>query len=107
MKHGRDFWKEHVNAWRRSKLSQRMYCEQKGLAKRTLGYWSCKLKRQKGGEGSLVEVSRTRLNHESVQPEAVSRPIELLVEGRYLLRVWPGTGKDHLSEVLAVLERRR
>ena len=106
MKHGRAFWKEQVAAWRRSKLSQRAYCEQKGLAKRTLGYWSWKLGSDPAGGNSLVEVGRSRMNHENSTPQGMSRPIEVVVEGRYLLRLWPGTAKDHMSEVLSVLERR-
>ena len=32
--------------------------------------------------------------------------IELVVAGRYLLRLWPGTRSEHLREVITVLEER-
>jgi len=48
-----------------------------------------------------VEVGRTTL----AEPPS-ARPIEVVVEGRYLLRLWPGVERGHMSEVLSVLEGR-
>jgi co-chaperonin GroES (HSP10) len=71
------------------------------LAKSTLGWWSSKL-RGPGAEASeLVEVGRTE-----VKDERPIRPIELVVGDRYLLRLYPGSDRDHISEVLSVLEGR-
>jgi len=35
----RQYWVEHVSAWRRSGLSQIAYCREHGLVPRQLGYW--------------------------------------------------------------------
>ncbi len=35
----RQYWHEHVSAWRRSGLSRAAYCGQHGLVPRQLGYW--------------------------------------------------------------------
>jgi hypothetical protein len=43
----------------------------------------------------------------AVGETGVARPIELVVEGRYLLRLWPGTDSGHLRQILSVLEQRR
>jgi hypothetical protein len=99
MRHDRNYWRHHVEAWRASGLSQGQYSKKHGLRKRTLGHWSWKLGR--AAATSLVEVGRTRLTEETP-----ARPIELVVEGRYLLRLWPGVARTHMSEVLSVLEGR-
>jgi len=69
------------------------------LVKGTLGYWASFSKGPRTS-GALVEVGRAE-----VKPEERGSPIELIVERRYLLRLWPGVGSDHLREVLSVLER--
>jgi len=101
--HDREFWRQHVEAWRTSGLTQTKYCKRHHLKTGTLGYWSSML-RQKAtaSEPELVEVGRVE-----VKKEWQSRPIELVVEGRYLLRLWPGTDRDHMREVLSVLECRQ
>ncbi len=98
MKHTREFWTRHVKSWRASGLTHEQYCRRHSLLKGTLGYWASTLGKTKGS-GALVEVGRTE-----VKPEARRSPIELVVERRYLLRLWPGMEPDHLREVLSVLE---
>ena len=101
MKHNREFWTRHVKGWRASGLTQAQYCCRHRLLKGTLGYWASTLNRSKTGSSTLVEVGRTE-----VQAEERRSPIELMVERRYLLRLWPGMEPDHLREVLSVLEPR-
>jgi hypothetical protein len=104
MKRTREFWSRHVEAWRASGLSQREYCRRHKLLKGTLGYWSSTLGRENGAGLDLVEVGRTTVEPKPATP---SRPIEVVVEGRYLMRLWPGTDRGHMQEVLSVLEARR
>jgi hypothetical protein len=100
----RQFWIRHVKAWRRSGTTVRAYCQQHGLARGTLGYWSWKLNHEGEGDRGLVPVGRANTNG---APLSVSeRPVEILVGGRYALRTWPGTPQGHLEMVLGVLERR-
>ncbi len=101
MKHYREFWARHVEGWRASGLTQRVYCRRHRLTKGTLGYWASRLRRSEAGATPLVEVGRTE-----VKPQQPSSPIELALQGRYLLRVWPGMDPAHLQEVLTVLESR-
>ena len=100
MKHDREFWTRQVKNWRASGLTQEQYCRRHRLVKGTLGYWASIFKRPKPSGSALVEVGRTE-----VRPEELRLPIELIVERRYLLRLWPGMGTDHLRNVLSVLER--
>jgi len=101
MKHNREFWMRHVKAWRASGLTQRQYCRRHGLVKGTLAYWASKLNKSKATGSALVEVGKV-----PAQAEKQRSPIELMVQRRYLLRLWPGTERDHLRDVLSVLEPR-
>lgn len=101
MKHNREFWAGHVKAWRASGLTQEQYCRRHRLLKGTLGYWVSTLSRSKPSGAALVEIGRAE-----VRPEEPRSPIELVVERRYLLRLWPGMEPAHLRDVLSVLEPR-
>ena len=101
MKHDREFWTRHVKGWQSSGLTQSQYCRRHRLLKGTLGYWSSMLTKPKKSGAALVEVGRA-----GVKPEGRHSPIELMVERRYLLRLWPGMETEHLRDVLSVLEPR-
>ena len=101
MKHDREFWTRHVESWRASGLTQKAYCARRRLAKGSLGYWASTLGRREIAATDLVEVGNA-----GGKAQQTDRPIELAVEGRYLLRLWPGVDPAHLREVLLVLERR-
>ena len=49
----------------------------------------------------MVEVGRAK-----AEGQAVRSPIELVVQRRYLLRLWPGMDPEHMRDVLSVLEDR-
>lgn len=40
------FWREHHEAWKRSDLNQREYCEQQGIPLKSFGNWRDKFKRE-------------------------------------------------------------
>lgn len=101
MKHDREFWAGHVKGWRASGLTQQQYCRRHRLLKGTLGYWASRLSKSKAAAVALVEIGRTE-----IKPEGRRSPIELVVQRRYLLRLWPGMEPDHLRDVLSVLEPR-
>ena len=100
MRHNREFWTRHVKDWRASGLTQAQYCRRHRLTRSTFGYWAWVWKKPNAIRSTLVEVGRAEVKLE--QPHS---PIELIVERRYLLRLWPGMGPDHLRDVLLVLER--
>jgi hypothetical protein len=101
MKHNREFWIRHVRQWRTSGLTQAAYCRRHRMLKGTLGYWASVLKEAKAPKGQLVEVGRTE-----GADRGQKSPIELVVERRYLLRLWPGMVPAHLRDVLSILEDR-
>lgn len=98
MRHGREWWRGHVEAWQTSGLSQAEYGRRHGVVACSLARWASKLRSETGN--GLVEVAK------GLPAEVKERPIELVVDGRYLMRLWPGTDRHHLGEVLSVLEDR-
>jgi hypothetical protein len=67
-----------------------------------VSYWVSTLKKAGNASATLVEVG-----HATVQDPRPRSPIELVVAGRYLVRLWPGMQPTHMQDVLAVLERER
>ena len=41
---GEDFWRAHHEAWKRSDLNQRQYCEAQGIPLKAFGNWRAQLK---------------------------------------------------------------
>lgn len=103
MRHGREWWSRHVAGWRGSGVSRAEYCRRHGIVAGSLARWTSKLKEEIGVGKHLVEVGRCGTGQPRGAEES-TRPIELVVEGRYLLRLWPGTDGGHLRQVLSVLE---
>ena len=101
MKRNREFWTRHVKGWRASGLTQAQYCRRHRLLKGTLGYWASTLTKPRANGSALVEVG-----HAEVPAQEQRSPIELMVERRYLLRLWPGMQPGHLRDVLSLLEHR-
>jgi Transposase len=43
-RYGEDFWRAHHEAWKRSDLNQRQYCEAQGIPLKAFGNWRAKFK---------------------------------------------------------------
>ena len=54
------FWKQHIEAWRESQLSQRVYCDQNKLSFSSFGYWRKRLQTNKNAEKKLIPVTVMR-----------------------------------------------
>ncbi len=48
------FWRSHHEAWRRSDLNQREYCEAHGLPLKRFGNWRAKFKQEPEVAGKLL-----------------------------------------------------
>ena len=44
VRYGEAFWRAHHEAWKRSELNQREYCESQGLPLKAFGNWRAKIK---------------------------------------------------------------
>src|SRR6202035_1814907 len=45
-RYGEAFWRTHHEAWRRSELNQREYCEAQGISLKAFGNWRAKFKNE-------------------------------------------------------------
>lgn len=84
-RHGEAFWRAHHDAWRRSELNQREYCEAHGIPLKAFGNWRAKfqaepqppthklLYRRGGLSHSLSHTLSHSLSH--MTNDALSRPI--------------------------------
>lgn len=103
MRQNREYWRRQLEAQRRSGLSRRRYCERRGLRAGTFSWWAAKLREEEGSkETALVEVSGRAQPRDG--QAAAAPPIELVIGGRYLLRLWRGTDSEQLRELLSALE---
>lgn len=50
------FWQSHLEGWRQSRLSQRDYCQQHGLAYTSFGYWRGRINRRLPPDNKLIPV---------------------------------------------------
>jgi hypothetical protein len=90
------FWQKHITAWKKSGLSQDVYCRNQKIKKSTLGYWITKLSREKGfvevpvNLPSVNEVEITINKNIRIQllkgysPELVTRLLKTLEETSYV-----------------------
>ena len=88
-RYGEAFWRAHHEAWRRSALNQREYCEVQGIPLKAFGNWRAKFKAEpqlpgrkllyrRGGLSHIVShklnhMTSGRLSHRAVEEEM--RPI--------------------------------
>ena len=56
----KDFWKQHIHDWSKSKLSQKVYCQQNNISFASFGYWRTRLNRLQIAGKKLVPVTVTR-----------------------------------------------
>jgi hypothetical protein len=62
-RHGEAFWQAHHEAWRRSDLNQREYCQAQGLSLKAFGNWRAKFKAQPKPAARKLLYRRGGLSH--------------------------------------------
>lgn len=50
------FWQGHINDWRKSQVTQKVYCEERDLSFAQFAYWRTRLNRASANPGKLVPV---------------------------------------------------
>lgn len=105
----RQEWAKRVERWQDSGLTAAEFAAEAGINPRTLTYWKWKLGKERGGRGRRKRSAEPKVEFVEVASlaGAVPAPIELVVDGRYVVRVSSGADVELLSRVLEVLEQRR
>ncbi len=62
-RYGEPFWRSHHEAWRRSELNQREYCEAQGIPLKAFGNWRAKFKAEPQPLERKLLYRRGRLSH--------------------------------------------
>jgi hypothetical protein len=117
------FWRQHVEAWRKSEKSVRAYCVEAALSVPSFYAWRRELARRDGvappqakrlrgetrastpgaGRGGIGPSSWVQLQVPSV---AAAAPIEIELAGGTVVRLRGEVNRQALSDVLAALEAR-
>jgi len=56
LKHGREYWSNHIDAWQESGLSQAGYCRQKKIPLSSFGNWKSKLYNESVSATPFIEL---------------------------------------------------
>ncbi len=56
----KEFWQQHIHDWSKSKLPQKVYCQQQAISFASFGYWRTRLNRLQMPAKKLVPVTLTR-----------------------------------------------
>lgn len=70
---GRSWWSAQIDAWRKSGLSQRVFCEERGLKESTFSRWHRKLKFETSE--STVATTTARPSFVTVELPVVDKPL--------------------------------
>ena len=62
-RYGEAFWRAHHEAWRRSELNQREYCEAQGIPLKAFGNWRAKFKAEPQPPEHKLLYRRGSLSH--------------------------------------------
>ena len=63
MRYGEAFWRVHHEAWKRSDLNQRAYCEAQGIPLEAFGNWRAKFKAEPQAPSRKLLYRRGRASH--------------------------------------------
>lgn len=95
------FWRNHLDQWSRSGLTQNAYCKANNLKSNRLTYWKNKFKRQ-NLPVEFVQIPATRISQSfHSQPRQV---LLLNVDSGYQIEVPDGFSQATLSRILQVIK---
>jgi hypothetical protein len=96
-RHGQEFWREHLEAWRRSDLTQREYCANQGLGEKAFYRW-----RRKEREAVASAKSSLTLVPVSVGAPVAGNVVRLHSPGGWRIEL-PADGVPWLADLLRQL----
>lgn len=101
LKANRTKWRHHIDACKKSGLSQTAYCREHHLNKSTFFRWKKKLSRM---QQLSTPVSLVPIQIQSAHSKS-DTPINLVIDNRYRVELSNGFDPDGLKNVLDVLSR--
>jgi hypothetical protein len=97
-----EYWRSHIEVWRKSGLSQIDYCRNNNLSRCRFTYWKCKDDKQ-SKPMTFIPV----LHKPSKIPRTVKNtaPLKVLMGDRYRIEIGDGFTPETLSRLMYTLER--
>ena len=112
----REFWQAHVEAWRKSGLTQRAYSREDGLPEWQLSHWKHRLQRARRGQQRKPRLVPVRVMEETTagtehghrttaRRGEQGRDLTLVLSNGWRLEIGEGVQPAALSRVLEALHR--
>jgi hypothetical protein len=97
----RIFWKEQIERWRESGLSQTEYCRQHDLKRHRLAYWEKRFLKA-ASDVSFVPVRLDDVPDIPVRP--VSSPLSLIINHHFKIEIRAGFDTRLLRQVILTIQ---
>ena len=97
-----EYWRLHIEGWRKSGLSQVDYCRSNDLSRHRFTYWKCK------GDKKTKHTTFIPVLHKPSKITPIisnTAPLKVLIGDRYRIEIGDGFSSDTLSRLLHSLER--
>ncbi len=91
-----DYWQNHIKQWKRSGLSQVLYCRKHKISKNTLGYW---IKKQIKGTPKSPEFVQLPVKI------MTSTSLEIIINNRFKILISVGFDVQLLKDTIKILEQ--
>jgi hypothetical protein len=98
------YWRNHVDAWRESELSQAEYSRRAGVSHKALGYWKRRFDREPPVDGASPTIVSVPMPP-SPEPQIPPRPIVVHTRRGTRLEIGGDFHPEVLEKVLRVLEQ--
>ena len=96
----RALWKQHIESWRSSGMTQTAYCNENQLKDHQFSYWKKRfVETQSGITFVPVKIQRTRRS----KARASSAPMRLIVDGDVAIEIEPDFDSQFLRRVISTL----
>jgi hypothetical protein len=97
----RDFWKEQIEHWQQSGLSQTEYCRRHGLKRHRLAYWKKRFLKA-ASDVSFVPVRLDNVPDIPTQP--VTAPLSVIINHHFKIEIRSGFDTRLLRQVIVALQ---
>lgn len=91
----KEFWSEHFRLWEQSGLSQKKYCDTKGISYWNFKTWYAGLKRDLKPENKFIKIPAERLGSEN------SNQIEIFISLKIRIIVSENISEENLRKIFS------
>ena len=96
----RSYWKQHIDSWQETGLTQTEYCRRHNLKHHQLVYWKKRFLKIETGV-SFVPVKLDDLLDLPIQPDCAS--LSLVISNHFKIEIRPGFDAQLLRQLIFVL----